>query len=174
MDLMEKVEKLRERANVSYEEAKAALEANNGDLLDAMVMLEREGKTEGPRQTGYSTSYEKQENYVRVEDKVREQRSQSQSVRKQFAQMIRRFVRVCLDNYFCVRKENEVIFKLPLILMVLILLLAWKIVLVVGIIALLFGVRYSFEGQDDMQKANDFMDSAGQAVENFKEGFRKE
>ena len=29
MDNLEKVEKLRERANVSYEEAKAALEANN-------------------------------------------------------------------------------------------------------------------------------------------------
>ena len=41
MDNLEKVDKLRERANVSYEEAKAALEANGWDLLDAMVYLEK-------------------------------------------------------------------------------------------------------------------------------------
>src|SRR5699024_7340996 len=40
----EMVELLRQKANVSYEEAKAALEAANWDLLDAIVLLEREGK----------------------------------------------------------------------------------------------------------------------------------
>ena len=44
MNEYEKVEKLREKANVSYEEAKAALEKCNWDLLDAIVLLEREGK----------------------------------------------------------------------------------------------------------------------------------
>ena len=45
MDNLEKVEKLRERANVSYEEARTALEENNWDLLDAMVALEKAGRT---------------------------------------------------------------------------------------------------------------------------------
>ena len=40
MDHFEKVEKLRERANISYAEAKEALEKSNGDLLDAMACLE--------------------------------------------------------------------------------------------------------------------------------------
>lgn len=44
MEQLEKVEKLRERADVSYEEAKEALEACDWDLLDAMVWLEKEGK----------------------------------------------------------------------------------------------------------------------------------
>ena len=39
MDLFEKVEKLREKANVTYEEAKAALEKADGDLLDALATL---------------------------------------------------------------------------------------------------------------------------------------
>ena len=39
MEHLEKVEKLRERANVSYEDAKEALEASEWDLLDAMVYL---------------------------------------------------------------------------------------------------------------------------------------
>ena len=37
----EMVELLRQKANVSYEEAKAALEASDWDLLDAIVLLER-------------------------------------------------------------------------------------------------------------------------------------
>ena len=41
MEMMEKVERLREKANVTYEEAKAALEETGGDLLDAVVLLER-------------------------------------------------------------------------------------------------------------------------------------
>jgi len=41
---IEKVDKLVERADVSYEVAKEALESANGDLLDAVILLEREGK----------------------------------------------------------------------------------------------------------------------------------
>ena len=78
MDNLEKVEKLRERANVTYEEAKEALENNDWDLLDAMVALEKEGKTVKPEQTAYSTSYEEQQEYVRVVDKVEEQKTEIQ------------------------------------------------------------------------------------------------
>jgi len=41
---IEKVDKLVERADVSYEVAKEALESANGDLLDAVILLEREGR----------------------------------------------------------------------------------------------------------------------------------
>jgi len=54
------VETLREKANVSYEEAKAALEASNWDLLDAIVLLEGEGKI--PTET---STYSKPNSYCR-------------------------------------------------------------------------------------------------------------
>ena len=44
MDQMEMVEKLRQKANVSYEEARDALEKSAWDLLDALVYLEGQGK----------------------------------------------------------------------------------------------------------------------------------
>ena len=44
MTNFEMVETLREKANVTYEEARDALEAANWDLLDAMLLLEKEGK----------------------------------------------------------------------------------------------------------------------------------
>ena len=39
---LEQVEQLRAHAAVSYEEARRALEACDGDLLDALILLERE------------------------------------------------------------------------------------------------------------------------------------
>ena len=48
MELLEKVEKIREKTGVSYEEAKAALEACGEDVLDALVYLENQGKIKKP------------------------------------------------------------------------------------------------------------------------------
>ena len=63
MDEFEKVEKLREKANVSYEEARDALRASDGDILDAMVYLEKLGKVEAPKESSHTTSYEQQNQY---------------------------------------------------------------------------------------------------------------
>ena len=58
MDNFEKVEKLKERANVTYEEAKQALEACDWDILEAMIYLEKLGKTSGTAKAGYSAEQE--------------------------------------------------------------------------------------------------------------------
>ena len=48
MDIMEKVEQLRAKANITYEEAKAVLDETNGDMLDAVILLEQRGKIKRP------------------------------------------------------------------------------------------------------------------------------
>ena len=80
MEMMEKVERLREKANVTYEEAKAALEETGGDLLDAIVLLERQGKVKEPAQSTFSTEYEEQKDYIKVRDKVEEQEKSAPSM----------------------------------------------------------------------------------------------
>ena len=54
MELLEKVEKIREKTGVSYEEAKAALEACDEDVLDALVYLENQGKIKKPDVSVYT------------------------------------------------------------------------------------------------------------------------
>ncbi len=61
MATLEQVEKLREKANVSFEEAKAALDACNGDLLDALIYLEKQGRVNAPTGGGYYSSQNTQE-----------------------------------------------------------------------------------------------------------------
>jgi len=59
MTTLEQVEKLCAMANISYEEAKAALDVANGDLLEAIIYLEKQGKVHAPTGGGYYSS----ENY---------------------------------------------------------------------------------------------------------------
>ena len=61
----EMVELLRSKANVTYEEAKAALEESNWDILDAMVLLERQGKVTD-KGSAYSTAQDKKERALGV------------------------------------------------------------------------------------------------------------
>ena len=46
MDDLEKVETIRTKCNVSYTDAKAALDAADGNVLDTIIWLESQGKTQ--------------------------------------------------------------------------------------------------------------------------------
>jgi len=43
-DMLKKIEALRERADVSYEEAANLLEQNDGDMIRALMVLEQQGR----------------------------------------------------------------------------------------------------------------------------------
>ena len=81
MDNFEKVEKLVEKAGVSYADAKRALEQASGDLLDAMIILEQDGKTAAPEQPSFSTKYEQQAQYVSVATQVENDRKSYENLR---------------------------------------------------------------------------------------------
>ena len=101
MEMLEKVERLREKANISYEEAKAILEQTNGDLLDAIVLLEQQGKAKTAGQGGtYSTSYEEQTEYVRVQDKVEEQKQSAPSLGRGIRRIIKSGMKFIMHTSF--------------------------------------------------------------------------
>lgn len=172
MDSFEKVEKLRERANVSYEEAKQALENSNWDILDAMIYLEQCGKVHGPEQSSYTTQTEK----VKIEEDEKE-------CRTNFSDNLRRFGNWCLkmvekgnNNSFCVERDNREIFRVPITLLVVLLIFAFWVVVPLMVVGLFFNMRYRFAGPDvrsvdidiDLNKA---MDSAAEAAESIKNEF---
>ena len=172
MEKFEKVEKLRERANVSYEEAQKALEENEWDLLDAMVALEKSGKTDGPKQQQYSTSYDEQKEYISVKTTVEEQQNEKPHLGRSIGEAFQTFFRICRQNSFCIRRNGDLMLRIPLFTAVIILLFTWKISIPVMLIALLFGFRYNLEGKDELKQVNAFMDSAGAAAQSLKEGFQ--
>ncbi len=179
MDNFEKVEKLVEKAGVTYEDAKAALDKANGDLLDAMIILEKEGKAEAPKQSSYSTKYDEQAQYVSVEeqvendrkkyDKAEQRRERKEKVKGGFNKVMH----VLSNNFLLISKRGENIAKLPLWAVILILLMAWHITLIAVIVSLFFGVSYSFKGEADMSAANNVMGKASSAAEKVKEEYDK-
>ena len=84
MDELEKVERLRKKADVSYEEAKQALEECGWDLLDAIVYLEKQGRVKEPKSTSYTTQYEESE-------KIEEAASSTQKNRGGFSETLNSF-----------------------------------------------------------------------------------
>jgi translation elongation factor EF-Ts len=55
MDKLEKVELIREKTGVSYDDANAALAASNDDVLDAIIFLERVGKAQ-PQSASFTST----------------------------------------------------------------------------------------------------------------------
>ena len=173
MEMIEKVERLREKANVTYEEAKAALEQTNGDLLDAMVLLERQGKVKEPAQSTFSTEYEDQTEYVRVKEKVEEQENSAPSFGKTVGGLFRGLIRFIKQTTFIVTKGEDTVFTMPTLIFALLLFFFWEVLAPVMVIALFFGVRYSFEGEEEAEKANSILHKAGDFAQDVKSEFTK-
>ena len=170
MDNMEKVELLREKAHVTYEEAKVALEQSDWDLLDAIVLLERQGKTQGPSQERYSTSYDEQSGYEKVQDKVDEQRNRF-AKRDSVYNGVRKVISLLLRNSFKVSRNDKVLFVMPAWVFAIILVMTFRWMLLAMVVGLFFGVRYTFSG-DELKKANDFMDKASEMADDVKSEFQ--
>lgn len=180
MATLDQVEKLRERANVSYDEAKAALDAANGDLLEALIYLEKHGKVRPPEGNGYYSSS------AAGADSGREPGSRSpdrgQSGGESFGALLRRFGRFCLkvlrkgnENTFEVRKDGEVKASFPVTVLVLLLIFTFWVTLPLLIIGLFFGLRYRFQGPDlGGEKVNGAMDSVANATDDFKRSISEE
>lgn len=151
----EKVEKLREKANVSYEEAKAALDEANGDLLDAIIILENQGKTPKPSSEKFTTEPE-MENPVTCTNKSEYNRSgnDTKETFRELGRKFRAFINKLIVNFVEISRKENTIIKLPLWIFVLAIILGIHFIPIVIVLSLFFGVRYSFGGKDEMKFAN--------------------
>lgn len=82
---LEQIDLLRKRANVGYEEAKAALEKSNGDLVEALIYLEKENK-------------------------IKSEMSEAQGIIDRGFKTVRKWVKKGNESRFIIRKkENELV-----------------------------------------------------------------
>lgn len=174
MDEFEKVEKLRQRADVSYEDAKNALNAANGDLLDAMIYLEKQGKTQRPESNSSEKVNETEKCLPACCEKKAENKDKSKCDGSKFKGFCKDAWQKGNDNEFIMRRHDEVIIRIPVWALVVILLLTFQVTLPLMLISLFFGCKYGFEGKDDLSKANDVMDQVSETAERFKDEMFKD
>jgi hypothetical protein len=170
----EKIEKLSARAKVSNVDAENALTVCDGDLLDAMVYLERLGKVSAPENAVVTTSLEDHTTFENVQDKVdRYDRETARPVSSKIKHLFSIIIDTLKNNSLSVSQKGEEFIKLPLWVVALILIFAWHISIAIIIITLFFGVRYKLVGRDDMSQANKVIEKAADAADYVKDRFDK-
>ena len=156
MEMFEKVDALRERANVSYEEAKNALDRTNGDVLEAMILLEREGKTRGAGYQNYNAGCASETNCNKGDGK---------SIGEKFKALIHKST----VNYLVIDRKDERILRVPVLAMVLLLIFLFPATVCAVVVSLFLDCKYSFVGEDEMKTANEVFGKAGDIAEQVKE-----
>ena len=174
MDEMEKVEKLRARAEVTADEARNALKACDGDLLDAMVLLEKIGKAKAPSEVVVTTSRTEHTTFEDVQDTVdRYDREAARPLSTKLKHLFSIIMDKLSNNFLRIEHKGEELIKVKLWIVVLVMLFVWHVSIVAIIISLFFGVRYSFVGRDDMTEANKLIGKASEAASYVKDKFDK-
>ena len=179
MATLEQVEKLREKTSVSFEEAKSALDACGGDLLEALIYLEKQGKVNAPVGGGYYSS----KNTGETEKESTADSSKSGARRgESFSELLKRFGRFCgrvikkgNSNYFEAEKDGKIVISIPVTLLVIGLIFLFWIIVPLLVIGLFFGYRYHFHGNElGKDSVNRVMNSASSTAEEIKRSFNKE
>ncbi|MCL2677987.1 MAG: DUF4342 domain-containing protein [Clostridiales bacterium] len=186
MATLEQADRLRERANVSYDEAKAALDATGGDILEALIYLEKRGKAAAPAGGGYYNSEKPAPAAPTQENHQNHQQADYQQPRhdtgERFSDLLKRFGNFCVKlikkgnaNSFEVSRDGESVFSLPVTVLVLLFIFTFWITLPLLVIGLFFGFHYRFYGPDlGKQSVNKVMDSASSAADSIKKSVNEE
>ena len=116
---LEQVERLREKADVSYGQAKAALEYSGGNLLDALIYLEEQGVIPRPEDAYYSTKNEApppppQELPVL---QVKPEAKQKKHTRRGVRHLLHWLRRILLDNELEIWRKGQPITAVPMLIL---------------------------------------------------------
>lgn len=180
---LEQVERLREKADVSYEEAKALLERHQGDLLEALIELERRGKADtaatggfyttrpdtpqpddlavqpGPAAGGARTGWE----YRRDPEEPRSGRG-----------FLRDLCRASVVNYLEIWREGQRRTTIPILVLILLIVGAFYVTLPLLVAGLFLGFRYRFGGPDlDREGLNQVMDQVSKTAEQVRQSVQE-
>lgn len=157
---LEQVERLREKADVSYARAKEALEYSGGNLLDALIYLEEQGAIPRPEGTCYSTRGETPPMQEAPLTLIQEP-GQQESMPKQKMGVFRRIRYLLLDNELEIWRKDQPVTALPVLILIILLVAAFWITVPLLILGLFFGFRYRFSGPDlERESINSVMENA--------------
>ena len=175
MENIEKIEKIVEKTGMTYEEAKKTLDECNGDLLEAMLLLESRGKIKEPTGSTYSTHQESSKEFKEAAQKCEDASKETfgDQMRLVGAWLLG-ILRKGRENFFIVSKNDEEIITIPVLILIICLIAAFWLTSIAVIVGLFLGYRYSFKG--NITKAvdvNTACDKVAGAAETIKQEFNK-
>lgn len=142
MEHNEMIEKLHSQANISLEDAEDALNRANWDMLDALRLLENEGKI--PPLTSSMTTTDSQENgYERIS--CSSDKKTDGNFWYRAGEKLREILLWTVNHSFIIRRRDKVILNLPVIIMLVILCCMFEVSIIALIAGLFFDCTYSVE-----------------------------
>lgn len=174
MDKFELVDRLKNKANISYEEAKNALEMNNWDMLDAMLYLEECGKVKRPSVSIYYTN-ENKDNHSENEDSTNnsndyDNNSKTKNGFESVFETICKAIDTCNNIFVEFRRNNKLLLKLPLTVIIVMAFFSFGIIIPVSIIGLFLDVEYIISAKNvEVNKANKILSNISETVKDIKE-----
>lgn len=173
MEHLEMVEKLVEKTGVTYQEARDVLEKTDWNLLDALIALEKEGRTQYAGGS-YSTASAR-EKAAGTERKDASDASTFGDLMARFWAWIKRLFHRGNINQLCMERDGEQLLRIPVTLFVALLLFAFWVVLPLMIVALFCKCRFLFRGPDlGTDAVNGAMGKVSDAADTLKAEFRSE
>ncbi len=147
MEHIEMVERLHEKANISYTDAKNALERSGWDMLEALVLLEREGKidplTASTSSADGDTAYE---TVTATASKSKKDNGFYDAMNKA-GEMLKRLFEDSLSTDFVVKRHGKEIFRLQVLIALILCLCIWEPILIAVVIGMICDCRYSIDNK---------------------------
>jgi hypothetical protein len=147
---LEMIDELRERKDVSYSEAKAALEQTDGDLVEAIILLEKSNPSQKQPKTG-----------------------------KSILDNIKGFLKKLQNINVIFSKNDQIVIKIPSLIFIITSIILLPFVLVGVVLAVLTNHKiYLSSTDDDVNSVNKVIDDVSNSInkvkDEVKDGFQEE
>jgi len=178
---IELVEKLVEKTGLSYGEAKAALEKTDWDILEAIIMLEQQGRVQGTRTAQFTTNAETNDNRQGQSQQAKQTKEKCgagdnfKKSAKSFGDWMKDVFDKGNKNSLQMHRKNEKLIEMPITAFVLLLIFCFWVIIPLMVISLFLGCRYSFSGNElGKDSVNSAMGKATDIADNIKNEFKSE
>lgn len=148
------VERLHEKAKISYSDAKEALEKSGWDMLEALVLLEKEGKIDPL--TASTTSNDSETSYEEVKATASKKENAFTEALNKAGEKAKQLFHDGINTFFVVKRQGKELIRVQVLIALILCLCIWEVVLAALVIGLLFDCRYFFDGKtDDTDNTNE-------------------
>ena len=177
MEKLKLVDKLKNKANISYEEAKGALEKSNWDMLEAMLYLEAQGKVQKPSLSIFYTneskeSYNENGEEVNLKEDTNENNFENKNGFEGVFEAICKAIDTCNNIFIEIIRNSRVILKIPFTVLIVLLFFAFWIVIPLMIIGLFFNMEFLVSSKKiDVDKINKVFKETSKVVKDVKGKF---
>lgn len=174
VDKLKLVEKLREKTEITYEDAKRVLEINNWDILDAILYLEKQGKVKSPSisifyTNEYKESYEEENTKSNFEEVKKDSNYKSNNTFEGIFEVICKAIDTCNNIFIEIKGKNNFFLKFPLTVVIILLIFGFWLLIPLVVIALFLDIEFSVESKNiNTDKINDILSKISKEVQKIK------